>query len=148
MNWTGSDGNTYNPGGFVMVKAGETVTLTANWNKVAKMVKFRINFKENNPSKTGLTVANMPNPAYLEVEVEEGTKEYTFTLPNNTPAIGNWVFLGWFEKSSIQWGEEETGFKPGATYTVKADKPVVDLYANWGTKASGGQTEDGEGNDY
>lgn len=137
----------YNYGSqFTMTKDNNELTLYAVWKKNVEYVTFRINFLDNNPSTKGLIVTGMPSPAYLEAKVEKGTQEYTFTLPANTPAIGNWKFMGW--SPLVKTYADDPKWAPGSTYTVTADKPVVDLYAVWGTRFTGGSTPGAGGTDY
>lgn len=133
VNWSGSDGKTYNPGDVVEVNwENPTVVLTPNTKE--KEATLIVKFNGNNANATG---------------VPEDQKSYSneVKIPGEAPKCGNLVFLGWSRNANDDVVGLEDGdwtpIKPGDTFKAIAGEKVVTLYAIWATAGTAGGNQGG-----
>lgn len=101
----------------------ESNDLYAVWEEAK--TKITLTFKENH--EYAENIEGMPGN--LEETVDKGT-EVTFTVPNATPELTGWNFLGWADTP-----DGEVLYESGDEITTDKDKT---LYAKWEKKLSGG----------
>lgn len=141
INWTDKEENVYKPRESYELNAGETLTITANWEKVPEVYTYTLKFNANAQDGT-LAVTGMP----AELTVTSSEDEYTFTIPEADPKHGNYKFSGWGLKKKNYADDKK--YKAGETVTLSKDKPSLELFAVWGVKMIVDETTDPEGSDF
>ena len=137
LGWVDSDGEEYEAETeIVLDKTLPSKDLYAVWKATTT---YTLIFNDNNPSNS-LSVTDLPT----KIEVNSSEESHTFTVPNKTPKVGNWVFLGYANEPDAT----EATYEIGDDVVVNRDESPKTIYVVWGTKGGGGAAGGGTGTDW